>query len=289
MICPHCGFDNPEGRKYCRGCTKPLAPEPAVATAFPPVQPLLVVPAPAPALDAPKVNRLALASFGLSMLGFIPPIGIASIVMGHISRKQIAASGGRETGNGYAFTALLLSYGQLFLVALIFCLAVVILHELNLKMNGDQYFRAALLERIMNGDPNHPSGSQASQQPENALAALRLIEGRQESFHLEHPQGNAYGCHINELTPGDRDDEVWIRIRAANYSVQVTCRMKVSNGVAWADGWQAMAYPRAIGTSEPIYCLDETKVIRRYMDQNALGTLTPYAAQSCPENGIPVE
>lgn len=289
MICPDCGFDNPEGRNFCRGCTKPLAPEPAVPATAAPLPPLPAPLIPAPAPDSPKVNRLALASFGLSILGFIPPIGIASVVMGHMARKQIAASQGRETGAGYAFTGLLLSYGQLFLVALIFGLLVVIARELNQKVDGNQYFRTALLERIMNGDPNHPSGSQVSQQQENALAALRLIEGRQETFRDEHPQGNAYACQINELTPGFRDDEVWVRIRAANYAVNVTCRMKVANGIAVAEGWQATAYPRAESTREPAYCMDETKIIRRYDNESALGTMTPYAAQPCPENGQPVE
>ncbi len=230
-----------------------------------------------------------MASFGLIMLGFIPPIGIASVVMGHMARKQIAASRGRETGAGYAFTGLLLSYGQLFLMGLIFSLLVVVARELNIEMKGDQYFRVALLERIINGDPNHPSGSQASGQQQNALAALRLIEGRQETFQADHPQGNAYACHINELTPGFRDDEVWVRIRAANYAVNVTCRMKVHDGLAVAEGWQATAYPRAEGEREPAYCMDETKIIRRYDNESALGTMTPYAAQPCPDSGQPVE
>jgi hypothetical protein len=37
MNCPHCGFANQEGRRYCRGCSKPLASEPAASKSPEPI------------------------------------------------------------------------------------------------------------------------------------------------------------------------------------------------------------------------------------------------------------
>lgn len=283
MLCPHCGFENVEGRKYCRGCAKALAPEVVAARSTPQAQsvpPLAVTP------SAPTINRMAVASFGLSFLGFIPPVGIASVVLGHISRKQIAASQGRQTGTGLAFTALILSYGQLFLVALIFCLVVAIAHELNAKMGGDRYFRAALLERIMNGDPNHPSAAVMAKNGSNLMDALHLIQARQDAYQAEN--GNV-ACQLIYLEAAGREDELSVHVRNSHYSVQIVCRGLDSSGHVTQYAVTAFPITEANPPNVPVYCFDETKTIRRYSDANEITGSVFYRHLPCPEDGQPVE
>ncbi|QMU20678.1 DUF4190 domain-containing protein [Gordonia rubripertincta] len=58
----------------------------------------------------PKTNTLAVAALVASLLGLvcIGIGGLIGLVLGVVARKQIAASGGRETGDGLALTAIII-------------------------------------------------------------------------------------------------------------------------------------------------------------------------------------
>lgn len=282
MLCPHCGSDNPAGRKYCRSCTKSLSGE----TASPKPAPSSIVPVP---IEPPAVNKMAVVSLALSFLALIFPIGIASVVMGHISRKQIAASRGRQTGTGVAFAALILSYGQLFVVLLLFFALAALWGDLNRHLDKDPYVRAALVERLLNGDPNHPSASVMAKNGENVMDVLHLIPARQEAYQADH--GGNVSCVLVYLYPGGRDDELTVHMRDSHYAFQFGCRGLNSDGkvVEYAVG----AFPRSESNPPhaPIFCLDESKIIRRYTDDKEKEVLDAvlYQHQPCPEDGEPVE
>lgn len=57
-------------------------------------------------------NGLAIASLVCSLVGFsacgVP--AIAGIILGHVARKQIRESGGRQTGEGLALAGLIVGY-----------------------------------------------------------------------------------------------------------------------------------------------------------------------------------
>ena len=110
MICPNCAHDNPDGRKYCRACARPLmaGAVPGGTAALTSANTPTV-----PASSSPKLNGMAVASLVLGFLALLPPFGLAAVVFGHLSRSQIAKSGGREKGTGIAFAGLILGYGQL--------------------------------------------------------------------------------------------------------------------------------------------------------------------------------
>ena len=91
---------------------------------------------------------MAIASLALSLVVFILPLGIASVVMGHVSCKQIAKSQGRQTGTGLAFAGLILSYLQLVVVALIGAGLVAMLFSLNRELDRHPDARAALVARF---------------------------------------------------------------------------------------------------------------------------------------------
>jgi uncharacterized membrane protein YbhN (UPF0104 family) len=116
MICPNCACDNPEGRKYCCACAKPLVAGTAPATTRVVAAPNLIS---APVGAKPTLNKLAVASLVCGFLALMIPFGLAAVVFGHLSRGQIAKSGGRENGSAIAFAGLLLGYGQLAILGVI--------------------------------------------------------------------------------------------------------------------------------------------------------------------------
>jgi hypothetical protein len=68
--------------------------------------------------------------------------------MGHISRRQIAKSQGRQSGIGLAFAGLILSYLQLVVVGLIGAGLVVMLFGLSGELNRHPDARAALVSSM---------------------------------------------------------------------------------------------------------------------------------------------
>ena len=65
-----------------------------------------------------KTNQLAVVSLVCGVLGwFMAPViaSIVAIVTGHMARKQIKLSGGREDGDGLAIGGLVLGYASLVL------------------------------------------------------------------------------------------------------------------------------------------------------------------------------
>ncbi len=283
MLCPHCGHDNADGRKFCRACAKPLAPQ--LVPAKPPAPSVLTAAKPVPATRAPVsqpvVNRMAIASFALSFLAIIPPVGIAAVVMGHSSRRQIASSRGRQTGTGLAFAGLILSYLQLAIFALVLVGVAALWRDINQHLDRDPYVRAALIQRIKYGDPDHPSASAFAQRHLEVIDALHLIEAAQETYRSAHPDG--YACDLNELTNFIANEELNLHVRQSHYDIKVLCRR------GDADGYVATAFGQdTVNPAESsIYCLDQTRVIRRYRSDyyGEILAKTFYHPGSCPTDG----
>jgi Domain of unknown function (DUF4190) len=61
-------------------------------------------------LTSPKTNAFAIASLtlGILWLGWFGSLG--AVILGHIAKRQIASSEGREAGNGLAVAGLVLGY-----------------------------------------------------------------------------------------------------------------------------------------------------------------------------------
>ncbi len=66
----------------------------------------------------PKTNALAVASLalGLFWLGGLGSVG--AVVLGHMAKREIAASGGRQTGGNLATAGLAIGYIGLAIMAL---------------------------------------------------------------------------------------------------------------------------------------------------------------------------
>ena len=258
MRCPHCGFENTEGRKFCRGCAKPLAsPEPAAPTPSLPAAPLTPeATVPSPPATA-NVHPMAIACLALSFLAIIVPVGIASVVMGHISRKQIAQSNGRQKGTGLAFAGLIISYLQFALVLLIAMGIHAAWHKMNQELDHDEFARAAMVEQIRLG--SRKSSADVEKQRRYAIDALRLIHASQVEYVKAHPD-SGYACTLETLGwDPSIANELDLYVNSSHYEIKIyECRGPED------PRYVVVAIPRSEANPEgsPIYCLDQTGAIR---------------------------
>ena len=319
MVCPHCGHENVEGRKYCRGCAKPLHPEEAAPK---PVAPKLAtsrlaqpksadpvfVSTPAPVnptessvhgaghsfdpdsgqgtfIPSVSIHPMATACLALSFLAMILPVGIAAVVMGHVSRAQIAKHRGRYTGDWLAFAGLLISYLQLAFVSLILFSAGSTLNRMSIAINRDDVAREAILSQFKFFTPK--PHLEAARQRQDAKSALRLI-GASESELFSGRPDRKYSCDFPSLGWDTRDNELNLTIARSHYSIKIDdCggidRAAYSaTAIPWADSNPANA---------PSFCIDQTGLLRRYPPEmvNALNHALLHDHLPCPESGEVVQ
>ena len=77
-------------------------------------------------VPATETNGLAIASLVCSIVG-VAACGVTAIVgvvLGHVARKQIRESGGRQTGEGLALAGLIVGYLLISFVLLVILLAI---------------------------------------------------------------------------------------------------------------------------------------------------------------------
>jgi len=231
---------------------------------------------------------MAIASLALSFLAFIVPLGIASVVMGHVSRRQIARSNGRQTGNWFAFAGLILSYLQLAVAAALALAVVGLVLQMNQELVRKPYVRAALIERLVNGDPSHPSAAAAAEYRRNAVDALHLVRAREDSSQQADP--GAYACNLNDLTISDQ--ELKLHVIQSHYQFQIVCQPDLQTGVVHGYSVSAMAHFDGDLADRPAYCLDSTGMIRKYGNLEASAAMfnkTFLGRQPCPDDGEPIE
>jgi hypothetical protein len=282
MLCPHCGKENAAGRKFCRFCAKPLTDD-VVSPPQPSAQPASSQPT---ALQ-PVANPMAIASLVFSFLAFILPFGIASVVMGHISRKQIAKSRGRQSGTGLAFAGLIISYLQLIVLGLIGIGVVAEWYALNRELDRHPGDRALLIAGLKYGNSSHPSGAEIEQHRQSAVNALRLIAARQTDYLAAHPdEGYACQLYLLQFDPSGQS-ELNDQMANSRYEIRIgSCRTDSESQYA------VVAVPRSQFNppDSPIYCLNQSGVIRKYWGEKGnevIGIL--FQNGTCPESGEMVE
>jgi len=281
MLCPHCGHENVAGRKYCRACAQPLAPEIAPPQSVAPAPTFVTAAVTSSPRSTPDVNHMAIASLSLSVLAFFVPLGIASVVMGHMSRAQIARSNGRQIGTWLAFAGLVISYFQLTLVAIVCLNLASALHRMNRQVGQDDFLRAAMVAQLLHRTPNPTSNRK------NAIDSLRLIHARQTDYLAAHPD-EGYACQLHQLWDQTAPSELNLHITNSHYAIQIyQCRGFDQKQYA------VIAIPQSDSNPlySPVYCVDQTGVVRR-ADPDLLNDLTRILIterKSCPLSGDIVE
>lgn len=85
---------------------------------------------PAAAPEWAQNSTLAIVSTIAGILAWVgfPLVGaLVAVITGHMARREIAASGGRLTGDGFAVVGMILGYAQLAMSVIGACLALIVL------------------------------------------------------------------------------------------------------------------------------------------------------------------
>jgi Domain of unknown function (DUF4190) len=303
MICPHCAHDNPEGRKYCRACAKPLtagaeaAPSRVVEAA-----PTNAAPAPsAPPVYAPaqsKLNVFSVVSLVCGFFGVIVPFSLAAVVFGHLSRAQIAKSDGRERGAGLAFAGLIMGYAELAFFALILLGFMGVVRDLRRHFDAaNPNTREALMQRLAYGDPNAVNPAKSARQQETAKQALRYIRAQETQLLTDHP-GDGYACQLSKVGfDAGGTAELNTLLRESDYDTKfIRCGPVPPSAADPAGGpmYVAISVPRSAGNpaDAPAYCLDPLNGIEEYSTlqwRDALTAIVTSRFDPCPQTGTHVD
>ncbi len=247
MICPHCGHENAEERKYCRGCTKALAAEPAAAKSTSPTDDQ---PVDSTLDDPPAIKILDPFAEDSSPVPSSAPV---------VSKKLIGIAA--------------------VLVVAIGGLAFWFVHK------SDRDHDAQAAQSAVNSVAYHPD-AESPQNREHLMAALRLIVAQQEARLADDPD-DLNVCAVNVFG----DDELGRHVRESHYMIDQQCQPLTAEGRAIRDGFTVTATPKSDGNpaGAPTYCVDQTRIIRRYADANEVNDATRVQHLTCPLDGQPTE
>jgi len=250
MTCPHCGHENDEGRKYCRFCAKALASEPAPAKPAPPAGDQ---PADSTPADLPAIRNLD--PFADEDSSPAPSSGSS------VNKKVIAIA-----------------------AVLIVAIGAVVFWFMH-KSERDREAQAAQEQSALNNVAYHPD-AESPQNREHLLAALRLIVTQQEARLADDPD-DLNVCAVNLFG----NDELGGHVRESHYLIDQQCQPRNAEGNAIRNGFTVTATPKIEGNpaGAPAYCVDQTKITRRYTDVSAVTDATSTQHLTCPLDGKPVE
>jgi hypothetical protein len=232
---------------------------------------------------------MAVASLVLGFFSLIPPVGIAAVAFGHVSRSQIAKSGGRETGTGIAFAGLILGYIQLAVLGVFFLGILGVIQEFRREMDKHPDTQVALAERIAHGDPYSVNPAKSARQQESAIQALHLIRAQETQYLAAHPdQGYACQMYLVGFDPGG-NTELGTLMRESDYDSKFI-RCSQING----PNYVVLSVPRSGGNpaDAPVFCLDQANGIEKYtpeQSRNAVATIMTAIADPCPLTGEHVQ
>jgi hypothetical protein len=123
---------------------------------------------------------MALAAVLLSIFAFIPPIGIAAIVLGHMASRRISASRGFLNGAATARAAIIIGYVQMCLVIVAAGLGWRLLGVIVRDFRHDSLVRRVLRDREAKRTLDYTS---AREEESTARGLLIQLVAMQEQYH----------------------------------------------------------------------------------------------------------
>jgi type IV pilus assembly protein PilA len=256
MFCSKCGAAVPEGGLFCNRCGQSVAGQPVAA----PVSQVTTTPQfPPPSPDDPTSGK-ALASLITGIFGLLFfPIGIAAIILGHMSRTKIRNSNGRLKGDGMATAGLVMGYGAFAIIPFILIIAAIAIPNL-------------LRARI--------AANEAS-----AVASLRTINTAQISFQSQYP-AVGFTCRLASMggsgpsAPSADHAQLIDEVLASGQKHGYRFALENCVNTETDHKYQVIAYPSVHNsTGNRTFCSDESGVIKASEGESA---------EECLANGTPL-
>lgn len=212
-------------------------------------------------------NTMTRVALGLSVFAFIPPLGIAAIVLGHVAESRIQSSADAPNGNRVARAALWIAYLQLALVSLV----AVLLWGLFGSI-GEGFRRDALVQRVLREhDEQRTLDPESAQEAEVTAKSLVYQMIAIEDEIRRYGEGGVYSCQLNQLlTTGMKGmTEAEKRVLAARvedspYIFEISrCNLATDGEVK--PGYILTAVPRTPRMPEgsAIFCADQTGLVQQ--------------------------
>jgi len=209
-------------------------------------------------------SRMALAAVLLSIFAFIPPFGIAAVVLGHIASRRIAASRGSLNGSATTRAALIIAYLQMFLVTVVALIAWQLLH-----LTVQDFRRDAMVQRVLReADARQTLDPTSAREEEITAQALIVQMVAIQDQHYGNGQG--YLCSIGQLiqagiegsTPAEKQ-AFGDRVHQSAYMFELSrCNSGNSNSVARYDLTAVPRSPR-MPAGSLLFCADETGTVKQ--------------------------
>jgi len=242
-------------------------PEPS-KNAFPvPSEP--VTPEPVPASNF--LPRVALA---LSIFAFIVPIGIAAIVLGHMTGSRTDPNPSAENHRVLARAALWIAYLQLALVSFTVLVALSLFQETFMGFQSDPLLQRSSRPSDEVKPLDDKSAREAEETAQTVLTQLMAIE---ESARSHSPNGS-YACHVEQLTGSG--EEGWTDAEKRAFALRVAespYLFAVSSCNPRTGGIETAAYvlttvpiPPRLPDGSNVFCADQTGVLRHFSGGTSL-------------------
>ena len=262
MICPHCGFENQDGRKYCRGCAKSLAAPTALADVAPTHDQMVDSPSGDPTpVDSNPIDHAAVNAANPHSLSVDPHSAGPSASPSGVNKKVIAIA---------AVLVVAIGGGVFWFMQ---------------KSDHAKDAGSGQAQSPLSSVAYHPDAASVKNR-EHVMAALRLIVAQQEARLADDPD-DLDVCAVNTFS----DNELGQHARESHYIIDQQCQPRTADGRAIRNGFTVTATPKLENNpaDAPAYCVDQTKIIRRYADSSEVTNATSGQHLVCPVDGQPVQ
>jgi hypothetical protein len=228
-----------------------------------------------PAPSGAGSHALARAALVVSVFAFLPPLGLAAIVMGHIAEKRSVAS--PRNGRSMARAALWIAYIQLVVV-----LSATFIFWTAFRQTAISFQRDAMVQSFFrSSDREQPlDRGEVADAEHTARTILIQLIAIEDQYHRDSKAG-LYACHINELIAGGLEGTTeaekrafYQRVADSPYMFEISyCnpRDQDSNDAAYF----LTAVPRHPRMPEwsAIYCADQSGALRQARTGTSLDCL----------------
>jgi hypothetical protein len=208
---------------------------------------------------------MARVALGLSIFAFIPPLGIAAIVLGHTAERRIDASSGTLDGKSLARSALWIAYLQLAMVSV----AGLVLWNL-LGATAVGFRRDAAVQRYLREtEHTQPLDPESAQDAERTAKALMYQFISIEEEARRYSDSGIYACNLDVmLTAGmkgasEAENRAFAaRVAESPYTFTISQCNPRGDG-SQAAGYTLVAVPRLprMPTESKVFCTDQSGVL----------------------------